>query len=205
MARISKEDQARIRNEIIQVAAAKFTDAGFENVSTKEIAKQVGIAEGTLFNYFDSKTHLFLEVFSTQFSEEHPQLSLGKIKEGNLVDVIFDHMNELLKMMLRLPKGLLSELLLASIRMAKKHPEQFRRFVELDFQYMKEMGLFLNDLQERKMIQGMNTKLFSEMIYGIAVYEFTMYLYDSSYTKEDMKRQIKSKLEILLKGFCIGG
>ena len=205
MARISKEEQAKIREEIIRVASEKFNTSGFEQVSTKQIAKEVGIAEGTLFNYFDSKTHLFLEVFSADFVLEKGNIASPDITAESVVDVIFNHLMTLMKMMLKLPKGLLSELMIASVKLAKKHPDQFQRFVDLDFQYMAEMERFLEDLQERHLIGDVNPKLLSELIYSIVMYEFIMYLYDPAYSKEILKAQSKEKLHILLKGYCIGG
>lgn len=205
MARISKDEQARIRLLILHVATEKFNTVGFENVSTKEIAKEVGIAEGTLFNYFDSKTHLFLEVFSEQFSLENERTSLRVDVEVNLVDIIMDHITSMMRMMLRLSKPILAELMLASVRMAKKHPKQFRRFVELDFKYMAEMEQFIVELQRHHLLCEVDAKMLSEMIYGIIMYEFVIYLYDKEISKEQMKEKIRSKLHLLLKGYYIGG
>ncbi|QMS85568.1 TetR/AcrR family transcriptional regulator [Candidatus Xianfuyuplasma coldseepsis] len=205
MARISKEDQARIRNDILEVASVKFQEAGFEHVSTKAIAKEVGIAEGTLFNYFDSKTHLFLEVFSEQFILENGTLTFDVNLDEHLVDAIMKHLEKLMKMMLRLPKPILTELMMASVRMAKKHPKQFKRFAELDFKYIEEMEQFLTRLQTHHVIKEVNPRLLSEMIYGVVMYEFLIYLYEKEVTKDDMKHNIRTKLDLLLQGYCQGG
>lgn len=205
MARISKEDQARIRQDILNVAKAKFRDIGFEQVSTKAIAKEVGIAEGTLFNYFDSKTHLFLEVFSEQFILESGTLQFDVNFEEHLVDAIMNHLTKLMKMMLRLPKPILTELMMASVRMAKKYPKQFKRFAELDFKYIEEMEQFLTTLQEHHVIKEGNTRLLSEMIYGVVMYEFLIYLYEKEVTKDTMKTNVRMKLDLLLQGYYQGG
>ena len=144
-------------------------------------------------------------MFIADFVLEKGNIASPDITAESVVDVIFNHLMTLMKMMLKLPKGLLSELMIASVKLAKKHPDQFQRFVDLDFQYMAEMERFLEDLKERHLIGDVNPKLLSELIYSIVMYEFIMYLYDPAYSKEILKAQSKEKLHILLKGYCIGG
>ena len=63
MARISKEDQEIVKNKILEVSRRLFNEVGFDKASTKMIARETGIAEGTIFNYFSSKDEIFFEVF----------------------------------------------------------------------------------------------------------------------------------------------
>jgi TetR/AcrR family fatty acid metabolism transcriptional regulator len=51
------------KNQILDAAAAVFAEKGFHPTTTKDIAKRAGIAEGTIYNYFESKTALLLGVF----------------------------------------------------------------------------------------------------------------------------------------------
>jgi AcrR family transcriptional regulator len=53
---------ARRRREIIQAAARVFAEKGYANATTKEIADQADIAEGTLYNYFNGKREILLAV-----------------------------------------------------------------------------------------------------------------------------------------------
>lgn len=50
------------RAEILDAAAAVFSQNGYENATTREIAEMADVSEGTLYNYFDSKRALFLGV-----------------------------------------------------------------------------------------------------------------------------------------------
>lgn len=54
MSRISKSPQER-RNEILTVAMELFNQKGYEQTSVSEIVKKVGVAQGTFYNYFQSK------------------------------------------------------------------------------------------------------------------------------------------------------
>ncbi len=48
------------REEILQAAARVFARKGYEKATTREIAEEADIAEGTIYNYFDSKEQLVL-------------------------------------------------------------------------------------------------------------------------------------------------
>ena len=53
------------RKLILETALKLFSQKGYNNTSTKEIAEKAGIAEGTIFNYFSTKQELLKEVAST--------------------------------------------------------------------------------------------------------------------------------------------
>lgn len=54
MVRISKDPEIR-RNELIEAAEELFREKGFEQTSVSDIVKNVGVAQGTFYYYFDSK------------------------------------------------------------------------------------------------------------------------------------------------------
>lgn len=56
--RISKEAKIKNRQTILEAAEKLFSDKGFEKTTTRDIAIAVGMAAGTMFNYFDSKETL---------------------------------------------------------------------------------------------------------------------------------------------------
>ena len=55
MARLKSEDK---RNAILDAATRLFAERGLTAAPTSEISKQAGIAEGTLFTYFETKDDL---------------------------------------------------------------------------------------------------------------------------------------------------
>jgi AcrR family transcriptional regulator len=55
MARLSKEKQQEIREKIIMIALDLFTEQGFANTTMKQIAKQAGIGDATIYKYFPNK------------------------------------------------------------------------------------------------------------------------------------------------------
>lgn len=55
MARVVKDPEER-RNELIAAAQHLFYTKGYETTSVSDIVKEVGVAKGTFYYYFDSKT-----------------------------------------------------------------------------------------------------------------------------------------------------
>lgn len=48
------------RTQILMGAAKVFSEKGYHKATTKEIAQSAGVAEGTIYNYFDNKRDLLL-------------------------------------------------------------------------------------------------------------------------------------------------
>jgi AcrR family transcriptional regulator len=60
-----KEKSSLTRDKILETALKLFSKKGYLGATTKEIAKDAGIAEVTLFRHFPSKERLFGEVLNT--------------------------------------------------------------------------------------------------------------------------------------------
>jgi AcrR family transcriptional regulator len=59
-----KKEQTKLR--ILQAALQLFRERGLEGTTTKQISRKAGIAEGTLFNYFETKEDLALYFFQKE-------------------------------------------------------------------------------------------------------------------------------------------
>lgn len=51
------------RNQILDAAAKVFAEKGFHPTTIKDIAKEAGIADGTIYHYFENKGALLLGIF----------------------------------------------------------------------------------------------------------------------------------------------
>jgi AcrR family transcriptional regulator len=52
-------NQAR-KNQILEAATTVFAEKGFQRATIKDIAQMAGIADGTIYNYFQNKTAILL-------------------------------------------------------------------------------------------------------------------------------------------------
>lgn len=80
---------ARVKNKkqkIINTAIKLFVKNGVHNTSMQALAKKAGVATGSIYNYFDSKDALIVDVFysiadeSTAFVTKHYDVT-GSVKE----------------------------------------------------------------------------------------------------------------------------
>lgn len=55
--RLMKEAEER-KKEILDIAEQLFIEKGFDNTSTNDILREIGIARGTLYYYFKSKEEI---------------------------------------------------------------------------------------------------------------------------------------------------
>src|SRR5437867_6713276 len=63
-----EEKKESTRQAILRAALALFADKGFYTTTTKAISRKAKIAEGTLFNYFETKEDLALYYFEQELS-----------------------------------------------------------------------------------------------------------------------------------------
>src|SRR3954469_9287303 len=50
------------RNQILDAATTVFAEKGFHRTTIRDIARVAGIADGTIYNYFENKTALLLGI-----------------------------------------------------------------------------------------------------------------------------------------------
>jgi TetR/AcrR family fatty acid metabolism transcriptional regulator len=65
----SASDREVRRRAILEAAVGVFARRGFFNSRTREIAEAAGIAEGTIYLYFEGKDDLLLTAFREKVSE----------------------------------------------------------------------------------------------------------------------------------------
>jgi AcrR family transcriptional regulator len=128
------------RNQILDAAAAVFAEKGFHRTSTKDIAGKAGIAEGTIYNYFDSKDDLLIGMMSRLAELETLGDELTEALQGDVRDffvAMFRHRVESLER----AQGTLRAILPEVIANAELRERYYQRFVlrvtELLEQYVR--------------------------------------------------------------------
>ncbi len=74
--RVSYEKQERI----IHCCIEEFANAGFEKASTGNIAKNAGIAKGSLFKYFGTKEHMYYHMAEHVIKHYYEYLMSGAVE-----------------------------------------------------------------------------------------------------------------------------
>ena len=64
MSKLKVERSKQRRDDILKAAHTVFCEKGYEHAAVAEIAARVGVVEGTVYRYFDSKHEMLIEVLS---------------------------------------------------------------------------------------------------------------------------------------------
>lgn len=193
MARISQEVKEETRASIIKASLELFTQQGYEKTNTKAIAKQCKIAEGTIFNYFESKDHILMAVFS-ELSKEETEERLDP--SVNPLDLLIDILMVPLKQLDRLPKPFVIDIVIAAMKLTRSKKSLLESLMAFDRSYVKKveekMQTFLNfDTYD------MDAKLLSELFYTTLAADYMAYLFDKRMTFDAFELASRKKLKIL--------
>jgi AcrR family transcriptional regulator len=76
------------RNQILEAAAHVFAEKGFHPTTIKDIARHAGIADGTIYNYFENKTALLMGILERMREQAIQQLPPPTADLGDLHNLV---------------------------------------------------------------------------------------------------------------------
>ncbi|NLU81652.1 TetR family transcriptional regulator [Rhodococcus sp. HNM0569] len=98
----SQEQHAR-HERILDAAARLATETELQRVQMHEVAKEAGVAIGTLYRYFPSKTHLFVAVMVNQIEQMSYSLVRHPAAVTSAQDGVYDILMRATRALLRRP------------------------------------------------------------------------------------------------------
>ncbi|MDA8307186.1 MAG: TetR/AcrR family transcriptional regulator [Deltaproteobacteria bacterium] len=112
----NKLDETK-KARILDAAVEEFSRHGFRQASVNRMVDSIGIAKGSLFQYFGSKEGLFTVIFN--YAVELVRQSLRQVKKQTCDEDFFER---------------IKESLLAGIRFIERHPRVYRIYLKMIFQ-----------------------------------------------------------------------
>jgi len=89
--RVTAEKKQETRRRIVECARKLFSDNGFEQTTTRDIAEAAGIAAGTMFNYFPTKEALAMTIVDEALDEAGAEFE-GRLRGDETLDeALFAH------------------------------------------------------------------------------------------------------------------
>jgi AcrR family transcriptional regulator len=89
--RVTAEKKRLTRRKIVECAHKLFSDKGFEQTTTRDIAEAAGIAAGTMFNYFATKEALAMTIVDQALDEAGTEFE-GRLRGDETLDeALFAH------------------------------------------------------------------------------------------------------------------
>ena len=87
--RITKAAQKKTEKKILRAAEKLFTEAGYRETTTRQIALEAGIAAGTLFNYFPSKETLAMSLLARKLANGREDFARRRSNDEDLAEDLF--------------------------------------------------------------------------------------------------------------------
>jgi AcrR family transcriptional regulator len=93
MPKVIPEYKENARKKIIKSALTTFYEKGYNDTKMDDIARNLGVSKGAIYQYFDSKDKLFLEAFDLYLEEKRAAITsyLSRVGvDGFASDTFFD-------------------------------------------------------------------------------------------------------------------
>jgi TetR/AcrR family fatty acid metabolism transcriptional regulator len=72
------------KNQILDAAARVFASKGFHAATIKDVARDAGIADGTIYNYFDNKLALLFAIFERMRETMQPAVPFTQVRPDDV-------------------------------------------------------------------------------------------------------------------------
>src|SRR5699024_2933467 len=96
--RFKQNEKDAIRNALIEEGRLLFSKYGFQKTSITDITKKVGIAQGTFYNFFNSKELLYFSILELEENKLTKQLlEINISKESSAKETMKQTLQKLIK------------------------------------------------------------------------------------------------------------
>ena len=195
MTTLRKRKKRALREQIINVAENAFDSQGYEKTTIAQIAKSVNIGMGTFYNYFSSKSELYLYTFINNKYRTATE-EINNIKQyilsnpnTNLIETLFQLIDVLFEYMKSIKKDFWRELLIVLTANYENFHKCMHEYKELDIEVVEHLSVFLNVFKERGILASdFNIDDGANCIFGIITSQVLMYyIYEKTPTFEQMR------------------
>lgn len=183
---VAKQNEAT-REAILQAAARRFAEYGYDNTRISDVCKDVGVNAQLLYSHFPSKRHLFIACFRVYFNWMN-------VKVVEPIDEVGDSAARLAwRVWAGLGLQALSRDLQAMARVEALHPESELRPLVRDV-YERILGGSADELAADR-VAGANPGLFDDELVAwgfLGVLEITLMraTWDTAFSSKDIMRNL---------------
>ncbi|NPC93887.1 TetR/AcrR family transcriptional regulator [Bacillus sp. WMMC1349] len=199
MSGLRKKKKEETRNKILFAAEKIFLVKGYTHTKTSEIAKEAGIAEGTVFNYFSNKSEILFSLISKMFCVEKYEFSSSKSDPNQIKPEIFAFLDHYLSPAKHINKSLLREVFSAVFKYTPESKVIFEGLLEFDRIIIQKLRYHLLELKSQQLIsKDESIDQFLDLSYGIIMYLFSKFVLKDDMTFETFFKDLCVKLDILM-------
>jgi len=175
----SCQESKPTKEKIFDVALELFSEKGFDAVSVREIAREVGIRESSIYNHYKNKEaildtiidHFVSKLHSSGFSEEEETILLDQDPEVYLQQGARMYLEQI-----NTPE---MEKIWRLVSIETYHNEKIREFFKKEL-LEAPLNIWENTFQmmiEKKMIKPLNPRTLAHEYFSFAIYLFFEYYF----------------------------
>jgi AcrR family transcriptional regulator len=197
MFRTTPPTEAETQTRILKAARKLFARRGFDATTTRELALEAGVAEGTLFRYFENKKAILVEVATQGWIEILTDL-LTELSEMGSYKAIAQVMR---KRMMNLHEN--ADLLRVCFMEAQFHPDLQERIQTDVIVKMTDVAeAFFQTAMDQGIYRRMNPRIVAQVFLGM--FTIAGFSQDSimpgGSSPKDMQEMAESMADIFLNG-----
>src|SRR5438045_6075029 len=87
------------RTQILDAAATVFAEKGFHRATIKDVARTAGIADGTIYTYFESKTDVLMGILHRLNESEQREEQFTEGLEGDFRSFLVSYLRQRMSIM----------------------------------------------------------------------------------------------------------
>jgi len=187
------------KGKLLDAARSAFAARGYAAAKTSDIAREVGIAEGTLFNYFPTKAELFLAAMLPPREElSKPTLAAGErvaADAAGWATAIVAIVDGRLRGLAGMAKGLQREFVALGYAGGAAEASGLSAF---DRGVAEEIGAYVAEALGAR--GSPDAELATECVCGLALACYSAYVTDEAMTYDAMLGGLRRQIEFALKG-----
>ena len=198
---LKEEKNKFIKDKIIEVAKDIVSKKGFDGLSIRKIAKKVGYSPGNIYQYFDNKEKIVLEILKSGYSKIIKSLNIEIKEKKSIKEIIIFKFENYVDEILKRP-NIYKHIMLSSNTEILKYTNIFNG------KYMKNNLNSGIEILEKHLIEGIKNKEIKEInsknlskvlwasIFGIIIKN----LIEANYDKEE----ILDEINLVINTFFVG-
>ena len=189
----------RRRQRILEAAARVFARKGYAQATTKEIADEADMAEGTLYNYFDGKREILLAIASkTQSVIDAVLGEVSAIQSREDMVTLVEKGLEVFVSELPFTRALFTEIWVDDVILQTFFLDRFQRI-------WQQLQRFITEHIEAGVFRPVDPALISSMVMGTFVIPIIPILRGSDVPPavEERRAWAESAVDLIWDGVCV--
>ncbi len=189
------------RQRIFSSAVELFNSKGFSNTSMQDLADKSDLAVGTLYNYFNSKNDLLLEIIQDEMEDSLQDsiqsLSNLDFQKKGIEEILKEVAVNIISIPLIFNKETLQEIFIAILH-SKQDTE---KGIMLDLELLDVIADLLDQMKKEKLVsQRFNSESISQAFYSLIITQMMFYLYNLNMSAEELISNTKLSIEMIYYG-----